>query len=184
MGFLVALLPLLAGLTQPLKDWFSYKQQSTKAEQDFRLAVLQSQAEQAKQQAISDSNDLGNRLNATTQAFKQGTFYPLWGVIVFSVCFPKHAEVMWHNFSLIPEWFQWLFLSVYSAIWGLPIVKGGYGAITDLLQARRNYKLEVSKVKYNREAVFSVIKQLFPKGMDQAQVNLIDRALDAGESDK
>ncbi len=181
MGFLTLLLPLLAGFTQPLKDYFSYKQQMTKAEQDYKLAVLQGQTEQAKQQMVSDTADLGNRLNSTSQSFKQTTFWLLYVPIIFTIMFPSQAKEMWGNFSLVPEYFQWLFLSVYSAIWGIPIVKGGYGAITDLLQQRRDYKLEVKKAQYNRKAVFDVLKTLFPKGMDQEQVNLIDKALDEGE---
>jgi hypothetical protein len=181
MGFLSALIPLLAGLTQPLKDYFSYKQQITKAEQDYKLALLQAQAEAAKQEAISQSTDLKNRLEATTKEFKQTTFWLLYAPILFTILFPKQAAEMWGNFNLVPEYFQWLFLSVYSAIWGIPIVKGGYGAITDLLHQRREYKLECKKAQYNRKAVFDTIKALFPQGMSQQQVDLIDRALDAGE---
>lgn len=181
MNFLTALLPLLAGFTQPLKDWFSYKRDSAKAEQDYKLAVLQAQAQAAQQQAISDSDQLKSRLDATTQEFKQTTFWLLCVPVLFTMLFPTKAKIMWENFTLIPEWFQWLFMSVYSAIWGLPIVKGGYGAITDLLSARRDYKLEVQKTVYNRKAVFDTIKQMFPNGMNQTQVDLVDRALDAGE---
>jgi len=183
MGFLSLLLPILTGSLQGVKDWFSYKKETAKAEQDYKLAVLQAQAEQAKQQAMSDSTDLGNRLGATTQAFKQGSFYPLWGVILFSVCFPKQAEVMWHNFALIPDWFQWLFLSVYSAIWGLPIIKGGYGAITDLLQTRREYKIE--KIKAFSEAKFfnSIKQSIFTKGVTQSQVEAFQKAIKEGQEE-
>lgn len=172
MNFLTAIIPLLTGITQPIKDWFQYKQDLAKADQAYKLAILNAQAEQAKQELISNTSDLQNRLGATSQEFKQGTFYPLWGVILFSVCFPKQAEVMWQNFSLIPEWFQWLFLSVYSSIWGLPIIKGGYGAITDLLQQRREYKAQITSIKYgiNEDKLAQALrKKLFPSGMNQQQ---------------
>lgn len=180
LGFLIALLPILAGLTQPLKDWFAYKQESAKAEQDYKLAVLQTQAEQAKQQAISDSSDLGNRLSATTAGFKETTFWFLCVPIIFSVLFPSKAEVMWHNFSLVPEFFQWLFLSVYSSIWGIPIVKGGYGAITELLASNKQFKLDKETIKANgideKKLADELRRTLFTSGMTQPQWSAIKTA--------
>ena len=172
MNILTALLPLLAGITQPLKDWFQYKQDAAKADQAYKLAVLQSQAEQAKQQAVSDTTDLGNRLNATTQEFKQNTFKFILIPLVIQLILPKYAEVMWHNFGLMPEWYQWLIMSVYSSIWGLPVVKGGYGAITDLLQQRRDYKTQIASIKYgiNEDKLAASLRsKLFKQGMTQQQ---------------
>lgn len=181
-ALLLALAPLLSGITQPLKDWFAYKQQVAQKEQDYKLALLQSQVEAAKSESLAQSSDLKTRLEATTMSFKQSTFWLLFIPIGYSMIFPKQAEIMWHNFSLIPDYFQWLFLSVYSSIWGIPIVKGGYGAVTDLLQTKREYKLQ--KAAIDRKAVFSTLTKLnlFPKGFTQEQVDVIDKALDAGEN--
>lgn len=180
MPIFTALLSLFSGLIPSIKDYVSYKQQVQQKEQDYKLALLQSQVDMAKSQAIADSNDLKSRLDATSQDFKQETFWLLWIPVVFSVIFPLKAQVMWANFSIMPEWFQWLFLSVYSSIWGIPIVKGGYGAVTDLLSARRDFKLE--KERINRQAVFDSLRHdIFTQGLNQQQVEAVDRALDKGE---
>lgn len=176
MGFLAALLPLLTGSLSGIKDWFAYKQQMSKADQDYKLAVLQAQAEVAKQQAISDSNNLNTRMNATSQAFRQTTFWLVWVPIALTVLFPKRAVEMWGNLKLIPEFWYWLLGSMYTAIWALP---KGYEAVDKYIDKRRDYKLEAKKL--DRKVVFDVLKQIFPKGMSQDQVNVIDKALDAGE---
>lgn len=179
---LLSLASGIFGVDGPIGQYLKIKSDTAKAEQSYKLELLKAQTAQMTQQMVSDTTDLSNRLQATTQTFKQGTFYPLWGLVLFSVLWPSRATEMWHNFGLIPEWFQWLFLSVYSAIWGLPFVKGGYGAFTELLQTRREYKLE--KAKLNRKVVFQdLISKWFPKGMNQQQVSELDSALDRGESE-
>lgn len=180
MGFLTALLPLLAGITGPIKDYFSYKQDLNQKAQDYKLALLQSQIDTVKSDNVAETTQTQARLSATSQEFKQNTFWLLCVPVILSCIFPTKAAVMWHNFEIIPQWVQWLFLSVYSAIWGIPIAKGGYGAVTDLLSSRRDYKLE--KARIDRVAVFNELKKdLFLKGMTAAQVSIIDKALDEGE---
>lgn len=176
MGFLAMLLPLLTGSLSGIKDWFNYKQQSVKAQQDYQLATLKAQAEAAQQQAISESADLSNRLNATTQSFKQTTFWLVWVPIALTVLFPKKAVQMWNNLALIPEFWYWLLGSMYTAIWALP---KGYEAVDKYIDKKREYKLEAKKI--DRKVVFDTIKQIFPKGMSAEQVRVVDRALDAGE---
>lgn len=176
MGFLAALIPLLTGSLSGLKDWFRFKQETTKAQQEYQLATLQAQAEAARQQSISESADLSNRLNATTQAFKQTTFWLVWVPIALTVLFPKKAVEMWNNLALIPEFWYWLLGSMYTAIWALP---KGYEAVDRYIDKKRDYKLEYKKL--DRKVVFDTIKQIFPKGMSADQVKVVDRALDAGE---
>ncbi len=176
MWFLTALLPLLTGSLSGIKDWFAYKQQINKADMDFKLAVLQSQAQAAQQQVISDSADLTTRMNATSQAFRQTTFWLVWVPIALTVLFPKRAIEMWSNLKLIPEFWYWLLGSMYTAIWAIP---RGYEAVDRYVDKRRDYKLEAKRL--DRKVVFDTIKQIFPKGMTSDQVSIIDKALDAGE---
>lgn len=175
-AFLTALLPLLGGFTQPLKDWFTYKQETAKADQQYKLAILQSQTEQAKQQTISDSNDLANRLNSTTQQFKQTTFWMLCVPVLFTMLFPAKASTMWSNFNLMPQWFQWLFLAVYSSIWGIPVSKWAAGGLGSFLSGRREYKL-------NKAAIYAQLKREGVFKGTQEEVAKIERALDAGENE-
>lgn len=183
MGFLAALLPLLTGSLSGLKDWFQYKQQAAKATQDYQLAVLQAQAEQAKQQAISDSTDLANRLNSTTQQFKQITFWLLWFPVLFTMLFPDHAVALWNNYQLVPAEFRYLFQAVYCAIWGLPLLKGGWENLISARQDTRDYKIEKIKA-YNDKAFYDIIKsKLFTHGLTEEQVSMFNQALKARDGD-
>ena len=182
-SFLLALVPLLGGLTQPLKDFFASKAKQAELTQQLELAKIE-----AEKTAIISGNEaevqkVQSYLSATSRAFRQGTFYFLVLPVIVSILLPSYAEVMWANFEKIPEWFRILFVSVYSVIWGLPVARehigGMFKSLGNVMQARREYKVEIAK--YNRKAVFDTIRQLFPKGMNQAQVNLINEALDKGE---
>lgn len=171
-ALLVPILSQIFGENGAVGQYLKIKADQQKAADEYRLAALQAQAQQATQQLVSDSADLANRLQATSQSFKQGTFYPLWAIVIFSVIFPSKAEVMWHNFSLMPDWFQWLFLSVYSAIWGLPFIKTGYGAFTELLAGRRDFKLQKASIVSGineKKLAEELRKNLFPKGMTESQ---------------
>lgn len=181
--FLMALVPLLGGLTQPIKDYFASKAKQAELIQQLELAKIE-----AEKAAITSGNEaevskVQAYLSSVSRNFRQGTFYFLVLPVIVSVFMPSYAEVMWKNFESIPEWFRILFVSVYSVIWGLPIAKehlgGMFRSLGNAIQANREYKL----AKLNRKAVFETLKQMFPKGMNQAQVELIDRALDAGEKE-
>lgn len=179
-ALLLAFAPLLAGITQPLKDWFGYKVEAVKAEQDLKLATIKAQADQVTAQLQSDASQLSVRLGSTSGDFKQNTFWLLCVPIGFSLLLPSKAEVMWHNFSLIPEFFQWLFLSVYSSIWGIPIAKSGYGAITDLLQSKREFAVQKIQVLNEAAVAASLRKTIFKQGMTQEQWDNILSAIKDG----
>lgn len=177
------LIPLIAGFLGekgPLGRYFKLKADTVAAEQTYRLEVLKAQTEQAQ----TEAQQISDRLNSTTQNFKQSTFWFIAVPVVITMCpwSSSFAVTMWANFQLIPEWFQILFVSVYSSIWGLPIAKeylgGMFKSLGGAMEARREYKLE--KARINREAVFASIRKSIG-GIDQKTVDIIDDALDEGE---
>ena len=185
MGFLSALIPLFAGFTQPIKDYFAYKAKESEAKNALALATIQAQAEQAKAQASAETAQQQAKLGATSNEFKQWSFCLLVLPLLFSVFFPSKAAVMWHNFEAIPEWFRTLFGAVYLTIWGIPVasnyLSGIFSGLSGAIDARREYKLE--KARINKAAVFAELKaKLFTKGMTQKQVDVVDKALDKGEN--
>ncbi len=177
----MALVPLLGGLTQPIKDYFVNKAKQAELAQQLELAKIEAEKAAIVSGNEAEVNKIQSYLSSVSRSFRQGTFYFLVLPVLVSVFAPTYAKIMWQNFESIPEWFRILFVSVYSVIWGLPIVKehlgGMFKSLGNALQASREYKLD----KYNRKAVFNTLKQMFPKGMNQDQVKLIDQALDAGE---
>ena len=177
------LLPLLNGIFGSegiIGKYIQNKKDIQKAEQDYKLAVLTAQTERVSATIAANAAELTTRLTSTSQSFKQTTFYMLIVPVILTMLFPKYAVTMWSNFELMPLWFQNLFISVYSAIWGLPLIKGGYGAVTAALSDRREYKLE--KARINRPAVFDTLrKEIFTQGLTQEQVDDVNKALDEGE---
>jgi hypothetical protein len=182
-----ALIPLLSGIfgeNGPLGQFFKTKAAQVQAKQDYELALLKANAEAAVQASIADTAQRANYLAATSNGFRQGTFYWMSAIILYSILFPSKAEALWHNFNLIPQWVQYVYVAMLSVTWGLPVAKENVGlmfsSIGRAIEARRDYKLE--KARINREAVFASLRaKLFPKGMSQAQVDIVDGALDDGE---
>lgn len=185
MGAIVTILgTLFSTIGQPIRDYLNYKNAEVAANRELKLAQIQADKEAIISENQSASDDLSSRLSATTKDFKQNTFWLLCVPVGFSILFPSKAEVMWHNFSLIPEYFQWLFLSVYSSIWGIPVVKGGFGAITGLLQSRRDYN--VQKIKVLNESVLAaeLRKTIYKNGMSQEQWDSQLAAVKKAQSDE
>lgn len=177
----MALIPLISsifGENGPLGQYFKSKAEQVQAEQQYRLEVLKAQIESAK----TEAQQVSDRLGSTSQEFKQMTFWFICAPVLLTMFFPNFSTSMWNNFTLIPEWFQILFVSVYSSIWGLPIAKeylgGMFKSLGGAIEARREFKLE--KARINREAVFASIRKSIG-GIDQKTVDVIDDALDAGE---
>jgi hypothetical protein len=178
-----AIVPLLAtifGDKGPIGQYFATKAQTIKAEELYRLEVLKSQTEAAK----ADVQQTSDRLQATTQDFKQSTFWFICVPIILTVCpwTTDFAVVMWGNFKLIPEWFQILFVSVYSAIWGLPLAKeylgGMFKSLGNAVEARREYKARI-----NRVAVFADLTASLGGKMDQRTIDMVNKAINAGDDD-
>ena len=181
LAMLIPLISSLLGENGPLGKYFKLKSDTIAAEQNYRLEVLKAQTAQAE----TEAQQISDRLNSTTQTFKQSTFWFIAVPVVITMCpwTSTFAVTMWANFKLIPEWFQILFVSVYSSIWGLPIAKeylgGMFKSLGGAMESRREYKLE--KARINREAVFASLRKAKGAGLDQSTVDMVENALDAGE---
>lgn len=180
-----ALIPLLSGIfgeNGPIGQYFKTKAAQVQAEQDYKLALMKANTEQAIAISTADTAQRSNYLGATSQGFRQGTFYWMSAIILYSILFPSKADALWHNFGLIPQWVQYVYVAMLSVTWGLPIAKENIGlmfsSIGRAIETRREYKLE--KARINRDAVFASIRKSLG-GIDQKTVDVIDDALDAGE---
>lgn len=180
-----ALIPLLSGIfgeNGPIGQYFKTKAAQVQATEDFRLAQLKASTEAAIQESISDTTQRSNYLGATTQGFRQGTFYWVSAIILYSIIFPSKAADLWNNFGLIPSWVQYIYVSMLSVTWGLPIAKENIGlmfsSIGRGIEAHRDFKL--AKAQINHKTVIDAIRKAwFPKGMNKSQVDLIDTTLNA-----
>ncbi len=182
------LIPLLSGIfgeNGPLGQYFKNKAAVIQAEEEYKLALLKAQAEQVKAEVEGDTAQRANYLAATSVGFRQGTFYFVSSIIIYSIIFPSRAADMWHNFSLIPQWVQYIYVGMLSVTWGLPVAKENIGlmfsSIGRAVETRREFKLE--KARINREASFAVLRaKMFPQGLTQPQVDIMNEAFDKGEN--
>lgn len=188
MGFLTLLFPLLSGLfgeSGPVGQYLKNKAAQVQAEEEYKLSLLKANAEAATQATIADTAQRANYLGATSQRFRQGTFYWISAIIFYSIIRPNEAEALWHNFNLIPEWVQCIYLGMLAATWGLPIAKENIGLVFSSIgrgmAASRDFKL--AKAQINHKVVIdSIRKALYPNGMNPVQVAAYDKALDEGEA--
>jgi len=175
--FLTALLPLLGGFTQPIKDFFSYKVKEAEQLQQLKLAQIEAESKAILAQSEAESAQMQLRLGATSREFKQSTFYLLILPVIFSVIFPSAASVMWENFRHIPEWFQILFVSVYSSIWGLPIAKeylgGMFKGISNAIELRREFKL----AKLEKKTFYDLLRNVKGK-VTPDDVKVLEKVID------
>lgn len=180
------LIPILAtvfGEKGFLGAYLKSKADMQQANNDFKLATMKAQSEQEIQNRISETTNLSTRLNSTSQGFKQSTYIFVCAVITFSIIFPSHAVDMWKNFSLIPHWFSDLFKIMTLTIWGLPIaapvVTGMFTGISNAISDRREYKLK----RFNTKLMYDGLRKIFPAGMTQEQVNIVNEAVRAAGID-
>ena len=171
--FFTALLPLLGGFTQPIKDFFSYKAKEAEQLRLLKLAKIEAESKAVQAQTEFDTA----RLGATSREFKQHTFYFLTLPIIFSVIFPSSAHIMWDNFNLIPEWVRYLFTFVYSAIWGLPVAKDYFGlmlkSIGKAVELRREFKL----AKLEKKTFYNFLRNVKGK-LSQDDVKVMEKVID------
>lgn len=183
LGALLALVPsllsLLGNFIPSLKDYATYKQQELQFQQQYQLALLQAQTAQATAQVQADGAGMTATIQATTQSFKQNTFWLFFGCpVIFSILMPSSAAAMWHNFSLIPDDFRSLFKVIYCSVWGLPYIKGGFSQFADMLNTRWDKKIEHAAV--NKKAIFDALSAAGIFKGSQTEVDAIDKAIDAG----
>lgn len=164
--FLAALVPLLGGLTQPLKDYFKYKATRAEKLQELELARIVAEKDTVTSNNEAQTQQIQARLSATSRTFKQWTFLFIVVPFVLSITLPNQAAVMWANLELIPEWFRLLFSTIYLTIWGInvipPYIDRIFQGITKTRMATRTYKIKKAEIRYkelNQKVLFGELKK-------------------------
>jgi hypothetical protein len=177
-AILTAIGAVLGSLATPIKDWFTYRTKAAQSRQDLELAKIE-----AEKQAIVSTNKARvelqrTHLDSVSKRFRQGTFYFLVTPVILTVLMPETAAIMWANFEQIPHWFRVLFVSVYSAIWGLPIIKSNiaemFAGIGRAVDKRRQFKIR----ELDDKAFFDAVRPMFQGGrMSEEHVKILQEAL-------
>lgn len=182
------LIPLLAGLPGLIGKYFSEKnaleQARVETERQIEIAKQNMAADIAKGQM-----DLNKTIvNATGARFKYFTFVMWFGPFMVGTIRPSWSHDIFVNLATMPEWYVQSCMLIMFTVWGIsvsaPVVSGIFtglgGFFAERKDAKRDFELE--KARINRAAVFKDLREhLFPKGMNQQEVDIIDAALDQGE---
>ncbi len=182
------LIPLLAGLPGLIGKYFSEKNALEQAKLD-----TERQIELAKQQMASEIAKGQMELNktivqATGSKFKYFTFVMWFGPFMVGTIKPSWSHDIFVNLAAMPEWYVQSCMLIMFTVWGIsvsaPVVSGIFSGLGNFFADRKDAKrdFELAKAKINRAAVFEDLRaHLFPKGMNQQEVDIIDNALDEGE---
>lgn len=183
-----ALLPVLATLGGKLGDYFKQKNdiemQRLETERQVEVAKQQMASEIAKGQLELNKTIVGS----TGSYFKYFTFFMWFGPFMIGIVSPVMAKEIFVNLLTMPEWYVQSCMLIMFTVWGIsvsaPVVSGIFSGLGHFFAERKDAKrdFELAKAKINRELVFKSLRErLFPQGMNQQQVDIIDRALDEGE---
>lgn len=182
-AILAILLPLLAKIPGQIGEYFQTKQEIEKIKLDTERQLQLANLKLAGEVAKADLEKSKEIIKATGANFKYFTFFMWFGPFMLGVVWPSKAAEIFNNLSIMPQWYVESCMLIMFTVWGIsvsaPVVGSIFSGLSSYMSGRREYKLE--KAKIDRKAFFDGIKKLFPKGMNQAQVDLFDRALDEGE---
>lgn len=182
------LLPFLSTLGGSIGAFFKQKN-------DLEMAKIETdrQIEVAKQQMAADiargQMDLNKTIvMATGSKFKYFTFFMWFGPFIIGTISPSRGHDIFQNWAGMPDWYVQSCMLIMFTVWGIsvsaPVVSNIFTGLGQFMAGRKDAKrdFELEKAKINRQAVFDDLrKNLFPKGMDQQEVQIIDNALDQGE---
>lgn len=183
-ALLALILPLLTKIPGQLGEYFKGKQEiemlKQKAELELQKANIQLSAELAKARLEYQKESL----KATGKGFKYFTFGMWFGPYMAQLVYPPLGKQIFNNMLGMPEWYAQSCVAIMFTVWGIsvsaPVVNNIFQGLGQYFAGRREYKLQ--KAEIDRKAFFTGIRKIFPKGLTQAQVDIIDDALDKGEN--
>lgn len=183
IAILAILLPILANLPGQIGEYFKTRQEIEKikleTEKELQLANLKLAGEVAK----ADLEKSKEIVKATGSGFKYFTFFMWFGPFILGLVWPSKATEVFSNLSNMPQWYVESCMLIMFTVWGIsvsaPVISNIFSGLSNYMQGRREYKLEKSKI--DRKAFFDGMRKIFPKGLTQDQVDVINDTLDKGE---
>ena len=166
MGFLSFFSSLISPLTA-LINQAAAKQQ---AQFNLQMAQIQAATDLAKTQTTADLNTLVARLNSTDAGFKDVTFFLLMLPIFITCVSPETGQKIFSNLNIIPDFYKYLVLSVYGAIWGLKNV---------VMPLSSN---AVAKKLIDKAEFFNDLRKVSGSPLSDATVATLDKVLDDVEN--
>ncbi len=183
MPIIMTILSLIGGAITPLANWIQRKQElqaaALEAKQRIELQLLKNEG----QVEAAEAHNSGERLKATSSTFKYITFGMWFCPFVLGQIRPAYAKIIFDNLSFMPAWYAQSCVIIMFAIWGIsvasPVVSTVFSSLGSFFQERRDHKERIAAI--NRGAVFDSLRGSIKGGLSQQTVDLVNKALDAGE---
>lgn len=182
-AILAFLLPMLSSLPGTIGDYFKGQQEIEKLKQQSELELQRANLQLSGDLAKARLEYQKESLKATGMTFKYFTFAMWFGPYMMQIIWPSMGKKIFDNMLGMPEWYAQSCVVIMFTVWGIsvsaPVVANIFTGLSSYFQGRREYKLE--KAKIDRKAFFDGMRKIFPKGMTQSQVDVMEEALNEGE---
>lgn len=159
------LLSFASGLISPITQLIKNAGDRAQAAHDLKMAEINAQIESLKTTTQFDYQTLVAQLGATTSNFKDITLFLVMLPVVITCIWPEKGKAIFDNLALIPQYYQYLILSIYGTVWGIKNV---------VLPMSNN---SIKKALINRQQVFSDLKAKMGP-ISQPVVDAVDAVID------
>lgn len=167
------LFSFLSSLPGAFGKYFDTKAQLELQRQTNELAIEQERSKLIAQGIVAQ-NELGQaQLKATSEWFKQAFYTILLAPIVITCYDPSWGKQIFDSLNIVPEWYIIFVTTIGFAVWGINSDK-----VQSVIQARRDYKLQMKALKLDRTAYFDA-KRKIQGSLSQQEVDEDNRVLDA-----
>ncbi len=124
-------------------------------------------------QGIISQGELGQaQLNSTSEWFKELFYAILLAPIIITCYDPSWGKEIFASLNIVPEWYIIFVTTIGFAVWGISSDK-----VQNIIQARRQYKLDMTALKIDRKAYFNAKRQV-QGTVSQQEVDEDNRVLD------
>lgn len=164
------LFSFLSSIPGALGKYFDQKNQIELQKQQNQLEIEKERAKLIAQGIIAQSELGQEQIKATSPWFKQFVYFILLSPIIVTCYDPAWGKQIFDSLNIVPEWYIAIVSTLSLAIWGINSDK-----LHQIIQARRNYKLE--KLKINRQAYFDE-KRKIQGPLSQQEVDKDNQLLD------
>ncbi len=169
------LIPILAQIPGILGSFFKQKNEIQTQQLSNQLA-LEQEKNKLIAQGIITQGELGQaQLAATSGKFKEFIYCIMLSPIIITCLEPAKGKEIFASLALVPEWYMGIIVTIGLAMWGINSNK-----LQEIIQSRREYKIEMKKI--NRKAYYDKLrlKQGYVTG---DEVRISEAAFDAAEKE-
>ena len=109
----------LAPLTGIVGDWLKNRRAEKQAESKRKIAVIERQAEQARDKQAHDSQWELAQIREADKLSRRFVLLMVTAPVFVTVIWPEHGARIWTNLKLVPLWYAGMMSTIFLASWGI-----------------------------------------------------------------